>query len=103
MNFPAPGGADFWRCALIGGALAAVLFLTVMSGLHVHSLDEDLAGAAGGCHLCHQLDHLGMESEAQALERAIAEVYRKGKALTVDQGGGATTMEFVKAALNAIR
>ena len=75
----------------------------------VHGSAPDIAGkgianpTATILSAAMMLDHLGMESEAQALERAIAEVYRKGKTLTVDQGGSATTMEFVKAALNAIR
>jgi len=31
------------------------------------------------------------------LERAVAEVYRHGSVLTVDQGGKATTTEFCQA------
>jgi isocitrate/isopropylmalate dehydrogenase len=49
------------------------------------------------------LDYLGMKDQAQALEKAVAKVYREGKHLTADQGGKATTKEMAEAVLNAIR
>ena len=41
------------------------------------------------------LDYLGYFSEAQRLENVIASVYRQGQVLPVDQGGTASTREFV--------
>jgi len=49
------------------------------------------------------LDYLKMPKEAQALEKAVAKVYREGKHLTADQGGKATTKEFAGAVLKAIQ
>jgi 3-isopropylmalate dehydrogenase len=46
------------------------------------------------------LDYLDMRQEADALERAVAAVYRKGENLTRDQGGTASTMDFAQAVLN---
>ena len=48
------------------------------------------------------LDYLGMHQEADALERAVAAVYKDGKNLTYDQGGKATTMECAQAVLTEI-
>ena len=48
------------------------------------------------------LDHLGMKEEAQALEKAVAKVYREGKHLTADQGGKTDTKEFGEAVLKKI-
>ena len=48
------------------------------------------------------LDHLEMHREAEALERAIATVYREGKHLPHDQGGKAATKEFVEAILRTL-
>jgi len=48
------------------------------------------------------LDHLGMKEEAQALEKAVAKVYREGKHLTADQGGKTDTKEFAEAVLEKI-
>jgi isocitrate/isopropylmalate dehydrogenase len=48
------------------------------------------------------LDHLGMINEAQALEKAVAEVYRQGEHLTADQGGRAPTKKFAEAVLQKI-
>jgi isocitrate/isopropylmalate dehydrogenase len=48
------------------------------------------------------LDHLGMKEEAQALEKAVAKVYREGKHLTVDQGGKTDTKGFAEAVLRKI-
>jgi 3-isopropylmalate dehydrogenase len=43
------------------------------------------------------LDYLGYMREKQRLEDAIARVYRQGTTLTADQGGSASTSEFVAA------
>jgi hypothetical protein len=45
------------RGALAGLALASVLFLGMVAGLHVH---ED--HASGNCDICHHLDHLGLDA-----------------------------------------
>lgn len=42
------------------------------------------------------LDYLGYAEQARRLETAIAETYREGSVLTRDQGGSATTGEFVE-------
>jgi len=74
----------------------------------VHGSAPDIAGkgianpTATILSAAMMLDYLGMEAEALALEKAIAEVYRKGKTLTVDQGGNATTTEFAEAVLGEI-
>ncbi len=49
------------------------------------------------------LEHLGMQNEADALEKAVAMVYKEGKTLTFDQGGSATTTEFAEAVLKKIK
>jgi isocitrate/isopropylmalate dehydrogenase len=49
------------------------------------------------------LDYLQMKGEAQALEEAVAAVYKEGRTLTTDQGGKASTKEFAEAVLRAIR
>jgi len=43
------------------------------------------------------LEYLGYAEEARALETAIAQTYREGNILPIDQGGSATTLEFVSA------
>jgi isocitrate/isopropylmalate dehydrogenase len=43
------------------------------------------------------LDYLGYAEQARMLERAVAQVYREGTVLPVDQGGQASTTEFVVA------
>lgn len=43
------------------------------------------------------LEYLGYTEQAQRLERAITNVYREGQVLPVDQGGLASTVEFVEA------
>jgi isocitrate/isopropylmalate dehydrogenase len=43
------------------------------------------------------LDYLGYAEQARVLERAIAQVYGEGTVLPVDQGGQASTVEFVSA------
>jgi 3-isopropylmalate dehydrogenase len=49
------------------------------------------------------LDHAGLPAEAARLEAAVARVYRDGKYLTPDQGGHATTADFTKAVLGALK
>jgi isocitrate/isopropylmalate dehydrogenase len=74
----------------------------------VHGSAPDIAGqgvanpTATILSAAMMLEHLGMESEAQTLEKAIADVYRNGNILTVDQGGDAKTMEFAEAVLREI-
>ena len=51
----------------------------------------------------YMLDYLGMKEEANALERAVAEVYKRGATLTPDQGGTATTKVLAEAILREIR
>jgi isocitrate/isopropylmalate dehydrogenase len=48
------------------------------------------------------LEHMGLTSEAARLEAAVARVYREARALTVDQGGTATTRQFAQAVLAAL-
>jgi len=43
------------------------------------------------------LDYLGYVEQARCMETAIEQVYREGAVLTSDQGGSASTMEFVEA------
>jgi isocitrate/isopropylmalate dehydrogenase len=47
------------------------------------------------------LAYLGYTDQAQRLERAIEQVYREGVSLTRDQGGSASTMEFVEAVVES--
>jgi isocitrate/isopropylmalate dehydrogenase len=49
------------------------------------------------------LDYLGMEQEADSLEKAIEAVYREGNVLTADQGGSASTTQFAEAVLRHIK
>jgi isocitrate/isopropylmalate dehydrogenase len=49
------------------------------------------------------LDHLGLPDEAGRLEKALARVYRDGKALTPDQGGASSTRQMAGAVLAAYR
>ena len=56
--FPGTSIRDFRLAPLAGAALTAVLFLAVMSGIHVHTLAEIESGSADECPLCLQLDHL---------------------------------------------
>jgi len=50
----------------------------------------------------YMLDHLGLAREANSLEKALAWVYENREALTVDQGGHASTTEFAEAVLKKI-
>ena len=43
------------------------------------------------------LDYLGFSEAAKGLEAAMAKVYAQGKYLTPDQGGRASTTDFIKA------
>jgi isocitrate/isopropylmalate dehydrogenase len=43
------------------------------------------------------LAHYGFTEQAQKLESAVAETYREGTVLTIDQGGNASTTDFVAA------
>ena len=49
------------------------------------------------------LRHVGLAEEGDRLERAVARVYRDGKALTADQGGTAGTRDMARAVLAAYR
>ena len=49
------------------------------------------------------LEHLGMQQEAEAVEKAVATVYEEGNSLTFDQGGNASTKEFAEAVLRKIK
>lgn len=48
------------------------------------------------------LHHLGETEAGQAIEAAVARVYREGKRLTPDVGGTATTREFAEAVIAAL-
>lgn len=48
------------------------------------------------------LTYLGYGEEATKLERAIEQTYHAGVNLTIDQGGKASTMEFIEVILQAI-
>jgi isocitrate/isopropylmalate dehydrogenase len=69
----------------------------------VHGTAPDIAGqdrinpTATLLSAALMLEYLGFAPAAQRLERAIERVYAEGKALTRDQGGGATTTEFCRA------
>jgi isocitrate/isopropylmalate dehydrogenase len=43
------------------------------------------------------LDYFGYSEQARRLEHAVKQTYRDGAALTIDQGGHASTTEFVEA------
>jgi len=45
------------------------------------------------------LDYLGCAEQARRLKRALTRVYREGNSLTRDQGGYASTREFVEAVM----
>ena len=48
------------------------------------------------------LEYLGLAGEARRIEAAVAQVYADGAALTPDQGGRATTTEFLRAVAEAL-
>ena len=74
----------------------------------VHGSAPDLAGegiinpTAMMLSGAMMLAYLGYTEQAQWLERAIEQTYRKGVSLTCDQGGSASTMEFVEGVVGAI-
>jgi 3-isopropylmalate dehydrogenase len=74
----------------------------------VHGSAPDIAGrgianpTATLLSSAMMLDHLGLATEAQRLEAAVARVYRESRHLTPDQGGQATTAEFCKAVVSAL-
>ena len=49
------------------------------------------------------LEYLGYERQAQQLEEAVAQVYHEGRVLPVDQGGQASTQEFVQAVIQQLK
>jgi isocitrate/isopropylmalate dehydrogenase len=49
------------------------------------------------------LDYFEMRDEANALEKAVAAVFKEGKTLTYDLGGKAKTTEFAEAVLRKIK
>lgn len=48
------------------------------------------------------LDHLGQQAEAEAVRAAVQLVYQKGRHLTCDLGGIASTNEFADAVIAAL-
>src|SRR5438046_7739309 len=48
------------------------------------------------------LAYLGYSEQARRLEHAIEQVYREGLSLNSDQGGSASTMEFVEAVVESV-
>src|SRR5213079_1172903 len=75
----------------------------------VHGSAPDIAGqgianpTATILSAALMLEHMDMSAEAQRLEAAVGRVYRDRKALTLDQGGGASTREMTRAVLAAYR
>ena len=74
----------------------------------VHGSAPDLAGGGSINPTAMMLSgammlaYLGYTEQAQWLERAIEQTYREGVSLTRDQGGSASTMEFVEGVVGAI-
>jgi 3-isopropylmalate dehydrogenase len=60
-------------------------------GLHIINPTATLLSAT------MMLEHLGYTEAAARLEAAVSAVYKRGKALTPDQGGSAHTEEFCEA------
>jgi isocitrate/isopropylmalate dehydrogenase len=48
------------------------------------------------------LEWLGLDAEAARLDRAITDVYARGRTLTIDQGGTATTGEFASSVVDLL-
>jgi isocitrate/isopropylmalate dehydrogenase len=75
----------------------------------VHGSAPDIAGrgianpTAAILSAGMMLEHMGLTSEAERLEAAVARVYRDGKTLTPDQGGSASTRDVGRAVLEAYR
>ncbi len=69
----------------------------------VHGTAPDIAGrniinpTATMLSAAMMLDYLGFKQESQRMETAMAAVYKEGRFLTPDQGGNASTTDFVKA------
>lgn len=51
---------------------------------------------------CMMLEHIGEESAARVIEKAVEQVLREGKSLTSDLGGNATTTEITDAIIEAM-
>ena len=74
----------------------------------VHGSAPDLAGegiinpTAMMLSGAMMLAYLGYTEQAQRLEQVIEQIYRKGVSLTRDQGGSASTVEFVEGIVGAI-
>jgi len=70
----------------------------------VHGTAPDIAGqniinpTATMLSATMMLEYLGFKQEAERIETAMTAVYREGRFLTPDQGGRASTTDFVKAA-----
>src|SRR5919109_2692804 len=75
----------------------------------VHGSAPDIAGqgianpTATILSAALMLDHMGFAAEAERLQGAVGRVYRDGKTLTPDQGGGAKTRDMAQAVLAAYR
>ena len=75
----------------------------------VHGSAPDIAGrgianpTATILSAAMMLEHMGLVTEAERLEAAVARVYRDGKTLTADQGGRASTKDFGRAVQEAYR
>ncbi|OGP51947.1 MAG: hypothetical protein A2Y79_11755 [Deltaproteobacteria bacterium RBG_13_43_22] len=69
----------------------------------VHGTAPDIAGqniinpTATILSAAMMLEYLGFKPEAERIEEAVQKVYAEGRILPRDQGGSATTTEFVKA------
>jgi len=75
----------------------------------VHGSAPDIAGrgianpTAAILSAGMMLEHMGLTTEAERLEAAVARVYRDGKTLTPDQGGTASTQQVGRAVAEAYR
>jgi isocitrate/isopropylmalate dehydrogenase len=69
----------------------------------VHGTAPDIAGqniinpTATLLSAAMMLEYLGFKQESERIETAMTAVYREGRSLTPDQGGRASTTEFLKA------
>jgi len=75
----------------------------------VHGTAPDIAGkgianpSALLMSAIMMLDHIGETVAARSVKNALHSVYRKGKTLTRDVGGSATTVEFTDAVVRALK
>jgi isocitrate/isopropylmalate dehydrogenase len=75
----------------------------------VHGSAPDIAGrgianpTATILSAAMMLEHIGFGAEAERLQAAVGRVYRDGKTLTPDQGGGAKTRDMAQAVVAAYR